>query len=363
MKVFPLKALLMLVVGCVAIPVPAQDLKQFLNIRAPKTALHAPIVFKFKGSTALVGLYYRNRNRDVSALRLDDGEWKPLGRNGDAITGVGGNFISDFSIDANGIPWFLTYYTRPSNSDRADRFFLYTIRDDEWVLIGPPDGHKADLSGDEIMFFLEGSPVLSYRTWNPKTQTRYSRLFAFQRNKWIEKPADGLMPPISYIQLHLDQAWVVKPEKTRVQVFKLVDLDAKSLGDPQCSIAIPANRKFGGLWFHNGKPAIARLYDDDSNSHLFKCQAGNEITLQELPNADDHSVIGFHWTGTSEILIATYDLETARVYKLSDDSRWRLVSSATETSGAVMFDPYFALLDDETPIVTWEAFFPHRGGD
>jgi hypothetical protein len=338
----------------------AQDLKQFLNIQAPKTALNAPYVFSLSGETTLIGLYYRDRRRDVSALKLENGKWKPFGTNGNAITGVGGNFISDVSFDKDGKPWLLTYYTRPSNSGRADRFFLYTIRNDKWTIMGPPDGHKADYSGSSLLFFLNGAAILSYRTWDKETKSEYPRLFKLENDQWLEEPAKSVVPSNGRIHLHQNQPLVVVPEKKRVAVFKLETLEADSLNDSQYSIELPANRTYGGVWFHNGQPGFVRLYDDDSNSCFYKCRHdGPEVTLQELGKPDDHLLVGVVWNRKNDLLIATNDLDTVRVYKLDEKSNWQLVSSAEEPSAAMVHAPHFSLLKDGTPIVTWEAFFPH----
>ena len=338
----------------------AQDLKQFLNIQDPETALNAPHVFSLEGETTLIGLYYRNGHRDVSALHLDNGKWKPFAANGDAITGVGGNFISDVSFHQNGKPWLLTYYTRPSNPGRADRFFLYTIRKDKWTEVGPSGGLKADYSGNAVLFFLDDSPVLSYRAWDRDTNTEYPRFFKMENDKWVEKPAKSLLPSNGCIHLHQNQPLVVVPKKTSVEIYKLEKLETESLGEPQYSIAFPTNRTYGGIWFHRGVPAFARLYDDDFNSFFFKCRVdGPEILLQELAKPDDHLLVGVLWNVKRELLIATNDFDTVRVYKLDEESNWRLVSSADEPSDATVFDPYFCLLKNGTPVVTWEAFLPH----
>ena len=46
-------------------------LKAFMNVSAPQTALNAPVVFTLNGKTCLVGLYYRESVRDVSAMVLE----------------------------------------------------------------------------------------------------------------------------------------------------------------------------------------------------------------------------------------------------------------------------------------------------
>ena len=135
--------IVLLIAICCAGSALGQQPKQFLGIRAPETALNAPYVFDLQGKTTLFGLYYVDGRRDVSALQLtDDDRWTTLGENGNAITGVEGNFFSDFTLDKNKVPWLLTYYTRPSNPDREDRFFLYTLKENRWVLAGPKQATK-----------------------------------------------------------------------------------------------------------------------------------------------------------------------------------------------------------------------------
>lgn len=147
-------------------------LKTFLNVSSPQTALNAPAVFTLNGKTVLVGLYHREAGRDVSAMVLDEKRWQPLGENGLAITGVGGSFLSGIATDQDGNPWVLTYYTRPSNPDRADRFFLYTLRANRWTMVGPPNGLKAEYSGDAAIHLRGGTkPILTYRSYDRTSQS------------------------------------------------------------------------------------------------------------------------------------------------------------------------------------------------
>jgi hypothetical protein len=335
------------------------ELKQFLNIRAPKTALNAPIVFSLNGKATLFGLYYRDGKRDVSAMQLDGDEWRPLGENGLEITGVDGNFLSDIAIDAHGTPWLLTYYTRPSNSDRADRFYLYTIRDDRWISIGPKDGHKANFSGSEALCLLDGkTPVLVYRTWNRQTKTEKHRVFVLRDDAWCESALGDRIPDDCSVLVNDKRIIVVQPRNARVLLFELTDVEGPKLPEPRYTVDLPNDRHYGSLYFNGGILSAMQLYDSDSQSFLVRfTDKNNKVAMQDLPNPDDHLIIAIRWTRDNEMLVATNDRKTARVYRLKNGTNWEIVANAKETSGGFLDFASFSVLDDGTPIVTWEAFF------
>ena len=211
-----------------------QESKQFLGIRAPQTALNAPYVFEHDGETALLGLYYRDGKRDVSALKLDGHKWIPIGQNGDAITGVGGNFITDFAVDRDGVPWLLTRYTRPSNQARANRFFLYTLKNDRWVVFGPETGIEIKYSGSANLFFQNDRLVLNFCSWNRQTQRDQHRLFVMSQDRWAEHPSEALLPSGSVVYADKAGSFIVKQQRSMVtiHIFPESESSGALLHDP-----------------------------------------------------------------------------------------------------------------------------------
>ena len=85
-----------------------------------------------------------------------------------------------------------------------------------------------------------------------------------------------------------------------------------------------------------------------------KPQDGTISDQIQLP--DDNELIGVHWDDAGQLFVATNDSQAVKAYRW-DDSAWTLTSTATESSGAVLFSPSFTMLGNGTPVVTWEAFF------
>lgn len=75
----------------------------------------------------------------------------------------------------------------------------------------------------------------------------------------------------------------------------------------------------------------------------------------QLP--DESEFIGANWDENGRLFIATNDSEAVKVYRWGVSS-WTLISTANEPSGGVLFSPSFTMLDNGTPVVTWESFFP-----
>lgn len=335
-------------------------LKRYLNIVAPQTALRAPILLTLNGKTTLFGLFERVHGRDVSAMLLNGKKWQPLGENGLAISGVGGNFLSCVAVDASGSPWILTYYTRPSNPVRADRFFLYNLRRNHWTLVGPQDGLKADFSGNASLHLRAGTtPVLTYKSFDRDAGSYEQRVFVLQEDKWNQSDFARHIPNDSVVLTSQNQAFVVRVGNGMVSVHEFPDASVNAFPQPKYIIGFPRDQRFDRLYFDRGKPAALLTSDSEAKRSFLRYSDRHDGTdLEELPLPDDHSLIGIRWNQGGQMIVATDDSETAGIYRRTSDS-WVLVASARETSGAVLFSPFFTILDDGKPIVTWEAFFPH----
>jgi hypothetical protein len=335
-------------------------LKAFLNVSAPQTALNAPVVFTLNGKTVLVGLYYREAGRDVSAMVLDEKQWQPLGENGLAITGVGGNFLSGIATDKDGNPWILTYYTRPSNADRADRFFLYTLRENRWTMVGPPNGLKAEYSGDEAIHLRGGTtPILTYRSYDRTSKSYRQRIFELQSGAWEETVIDPPIPPGSMITTCDHRGFVVRAEDGQILMIDVADLERNSGAMPRYQIEFPLTHRLSQVYFGPDETLTIVGRDANSSRMLFRYSKPKDGTISDrIQLPDDNEFIGAHWDDIGRLFVATNDSETVRVYRW-DASSWTLTSTANEPSGAVLFSPSFTMLDNGTPVVTWEAFFPH----
>ncbi|WP_286762478.1 MULTISPECIES: hypothetical protein [Rhodopirellula] len=334
-------------------------LKTFLNVSAPQTALNAPAVFTLNGKTVLVGLYFREAGRDVSAMVLDEKQWQPLGENGLAITGVGGNFLSGIATDKDGNPWVLTYYTHPSNPDRADRFFLYTLRDNRWARVGPPNGLKAEYSGDAAIHLRGGTkPVLTYRSYDRTSQSYRHRIFKLQSDAWEETLIDSPIPPGSMITTCDHRGFVVRAEDGQILMTDVADLERNSGAMPRYQIEFPLKHTLDQVYF--GPDETLAIVGRDANSRriLFRYSEPKDGTISDrIQLPDESEFIGANWDESGRLFIATNDSETVKVYRWGV-STWTLTSTANEPSGGVLFSPSFTMLENGMPVVTWEAFFP-----
>ena len=340
----------------------ADELKRFLNLDAPKTALNSPFVWTQNNKVTLAGLYWRNGQRDVSVLRYDGNAWKPVGSNGLAVTGVGGNFLVDVALDANGTPWLLTYYTKPSNSDRANRFFLYALKDGKWTVMGPPNGHKADGISGGSLFFLNGkTPVLFYQTWSRRIQNYEHRVYILRMGVWEKSTFGTIIGRDSLVQFEGSRIYVIRHNIDDWSIHELSALDVSTLPAPIHRFKVDAEWRVGGVLLRNRDAFVLKLYDDQSAIHLRLYEkSGDGMRSRDIEPPDEHlleSMIG--WTPTGDLCVATNDLQTVRAYILQRDNTWKLVGTAHEPTGATIFDPALAFGPDGKPVVTWEAFWPH----
>lgn len=335
-------------------------LKQFMNLVAPETALKSPIVWTQAGKTTLAGLYWRNGKRDVSVLRYDGNNWNPVGTNGQAITGVGGNFLPDVALDADGTPWILTYYTRPSNSDRADRFFLYTLTDGKWTVAGPKSGHKADYSGGGSLFLLDQKrPTLFYRVWNSITKKYERRVYVLGMDSWKLSDFGSVIGTDSWVDFADSRIYVSRHNDGDWSIHELNSVNVETLPAPIHQFNIEAGLTVEGIFLKDRDTFILELYDKQASVSLrLFTKSRDRLVSHDIEPPDDHLIESMiRWTPSGDICVATNDLRTVRAYILQQDKTWKLVGKANEPSVATIFDPALAFAPDGEPIVTWEAFW------
>jgi len=101
-------------------------IKNYFNLSIPGGAEFAPFVLATSEKQTIVArVASAYGKRDIQVLIGHGDDWEFLGRNGDAVTGVDGNFLQDAKQGPDGRLWVLANYTSPSNPDRGNNHFLY----------------------------------------------------------------------------------------------------------------------------------------------------------------------------------------------------------------------------------------------
>ena len=110
-------------------------IKKYVNFSLPGGAKFCPIVVQTdEGETIVARVAFVDGKRDIQVLRRSDESWSPLGQKGQALTGVGGNFLTDAVFGPDGRAWVLAEYSVPSNPERGGKCYLYCYRDGAWTL-------------------------------------------------------------------------------------------------------------------------------------------------------------------------------------------------------------------------------------
>jgi hypothetical protein len=246
----------------------------------------------------------------------------------------------------------------PTNAARANRFFLYALKDDRWTIVGPRNGHRASKSGGDQLCILERqTPTLFYRAYSPETKKEYHCIYILREGTWTESAVGALLDPRAQIVSRDSMVYVICPGAVDWSIHELKSLDYTELPIPVHRFTIPGEVTVGEVFVRNKDTFVITIVDKHSSvSFRSFAQVKDRLVVDDIPSPDDNLVISLRWTTDGTICVATNDKRTVRAYLLQCDKTWKLVAEATETTTALIGNCSFAFSTDGKPIVTWETY-------
>lgn len=340
-----------------SIPVSADEqLKQYLNLTAPRTSSSAPIVWEQQGRLHLAGAYHRNGRRDVAVLRQDaEGRWTPWGENGGEISGVKGNFLFDVKIGDDGTPWVLVYYTRPSNASRADRLFLYTLSEGRWRIAGPRNGLELLDGGPRLIMWKGKTPVLFYRSQRKRRRTEI-HLLRLANDQWRRCAVSEAVRWDALVVGSEGRIYVTTQEPIGWTIREVESLDIPKLSKPRRVFKLDVGLRVRRIAMQSPERfAVSLRQHGTEQDHIQVFRSADEASLK-LPMPDGRMLEALHWSADT-LWVLTADLEQVVVYRYEPEKGWVCEASAKEPSGRILDAPRLYVTQDRRPIATWDAFW------
>lgn len=353
---------------------PPLKIKQFLNISLPAGSQFTPVILSASSNRTIAArVCLVDGRRDIQVLQQAGADWKPLGTNGNGITGVDGNFLSDAVIGPDRRLWVLAAYTRPSNRERGETHYLYVYDGTRWELTGPENGHPSGSMGDRGLSFLGNALTHHFVGYDMEKKCNKPYLLYLDRTEWKPVAAQSLLRQQTgdLVRVGSNAWYFVCTEKagaTVVNAYVITGVAEKDIFGPVQLVEAPGT----GYVFKrfavspDGNAAIILQTSERDNPRWFCClvrgigEAGKS-NLESVP----HPPIKYYpttlmWSPQGELAITDLPVGNTVAVHVLRDNQWMKIAEASQPVQAGHISNHrLSFTTEGVPILTWEDFFPH----
>ena len=349
------------------------ETKQFLNLSLPAGSKSPPLILSASSNRTLVARVCSVvGRRDIQVLENQGGPWKPLGANGDGITGVDGNFLVDATVGPDGRLWVLAAYTRPSNSERGDTHYLYVFDGKRWRLAGPEKGHPSGSMADLGLGFLGKTLIHHFVGYDLEQKRDKPYLLYLNDTKWEPVAAQSLLRQREgQLVWTGSNAWYFSCSEqggsTLVNAYAINGVAEKDVSGPQALVEAPgtgyAFRRFA--LSQKGDVAVILQTADDDNPAWFCClvrgigkTSKNEVVKLPPPPIKYYTTT-LMWSPTGELTLTDLPINNSVAVHALRNNTWSKIAEASQALDAGhIFGHRLSFTTEGVPILTWEDFFP-----
>jgi hypothetical protein len=349
------------------------ETKQFLNLSLPAGSKFAPLVLSASSNRTIVArVCLVAGRREIQVLENRGGAWKPVGANGDGITGVDGNFLEDATVGPDGRLWVLAAYSRPSNSERGDNHYLYVFDGKRWQLAGPEKGYPSGSMADLGLCFLGKTLIHHFVGYDLEQKRDKPYLLYLDGTKWEPVAAQSLLRQREgQLAWTGSNAWYFSCSEqagtTFVNAYAINGVAEKDVSGPQALVEAPGTgypfRKFA--LSQKGDVAVILQTADHDNPSWFCClvrdigKAGKHEVVKLPPPPIKYYTTTLMWSPTGELALTDLPINNAvAVYALRNNIWTKIAEASQPLEAGDIFGHRLSFTTEGVPIMTWEDFFP-----
>ena len=348
--------------------------KQFLNISLPVGSQFTPLILSASSNQTIVArVCIVDGRRDIQVIENSGGEWKPVGMNGDGITGVDGNFLEGATTGPDGRVWIMAAYTRPSNNERGETHYLYVYDGTRWKLAGPGKGYPSGTMGDFGINFLGNTLVHHFLGYDRETKRNKPYWLYLDDTEWKPVSAQSLLR-----RQEGDLVWTgsnayyfvcsERDGRTAVNAYTINGFTEKDVSGPYPVAVAPGTefvfRKFAVS--QDGNAAVILKSSEQDNPRWFCClvrgigKGSNRDVLMLPPPPIKYYPTTLMWSPVGYLAITDLPLDnTVTIYVLRDSQWTKMAEASQPLEAGRIFNHSLSFTAEGVPILTWQDFFPH----